>query len=54
MDVDLKSVFLGCKAALPVMAGNAPGAIVNISSIAALIAGHNFAAYNAAKAGVHC
>lgn len=53
IDVDLKSVFLGCKAALPLMATGAPGSIVNISSIAALVAGHNFAAYNAAKAGVH-
>ncbi|NNE22745.1 MAG: glucose 1-dehydrogenase [Rhizobiales bacterium] len=52
MDVDLKSVFLGCKAALPLMATGTPGSIVNISSIAALVAGHNFAAYNAAKAGV--
>lgn len=53
IDVDLKSVFLGCKAALPLMATGAPGSIVNISSISALVAGHNFAAYNAAKAGVH-
>ncbi len=52
MNVDLKSVFLGCKAALPVMAQSAPSAIVNISSIAAMVAGHNFVAYNAAKAGV--
>lgn len=53
MEVDLKSVFLGCRAALPVMARHAPGAIVTISSIAGLIAGHNMAAYNAAKAGVY-
>jgi NAD(P)-dependent dehydrogenase (short-subunit alcohol dehydrogenase family) len=52
LDVDLTSVFLGCKATLPVLAENAPGAIVNISSIAALIANENFVAYNAAKAGV--
>jgi NAD(P)-dependent dehydrogenase (short-subunit alcohol dehydrogenase family) len=52
IDVDLKSVYLGCKYALPVLARHAPGAIVNISSIAAMVAGHNFAAYNAAKAGV--
>ena len=52
MRVDLKSVFLGCKHALPVLARHAPAAIVNISSIAAMVAGHNFAAYNAAKAGV--
>lgn len=52
IDIDLSSVFLGCKAALPVLARHAPGAIVNISSIAALIANENFVAYNAAKAGV--
>ena len=53
LDVDLDSVFLGCKYALPLMrASGAPGSIVNISSIAGLIASHNFAAYNAAKAGV--
>ncbi len=52
MAVDLKSVYLGCKYALPVLARHAPAAIVNISSIAAMVAGHNFAAYNAAKAGV--
>jgi NAD(P)-dependent dehydrogenase (short-subunit alcohol dehydrogenase family) len=52
MDVDLKSVYLGCKYALPALARHAPAAIVNISSIAAMVAGHNFAAYNAAKAGV--
>jgi NAD(P)-dependent dehydrogenase (short-subunit alcohol dehydrogenase family) len=52
MDVDLKSVFLGCRAALPVLARSAPAAIVNMSSISGLIAGANMAAYNAAKAGV--
>jgi NAD(P)-dependent dehydrogenase (short-subunit alcohol dehydrogenase family) len=52
MDVDLKSVFLGCRAALPVLARSAPAAIVNISSISGLVAGANMAAYNAAKAGV--
>ncbi len=51
-DVDLKSVFLGCKAALRVMAEHAPGSIINISSIAAMVGGHNFAAYNSAKAAV--
>lgn len=52
IDVDLNSVFLGCRAALPLMRDHAPGSIVNISSISGLIAGHNLAAYNAAKAGV--
>lgn len=53
LDIDLDSVFLGCKYAMPAMrASGKPGAIVNISSIAGLIASHNHAAYNAAKAGV--
>jgi NAD(P)-dependent dehydrogenase (short-subunit alcohol dehydrogenase family) len=34
------------------MRDHAPGSIINISSIAGLIAGHNMAAYNAAKAAV--
>ena len=33
-------------------AESAPGSIINISSIAGLIASYNFAAYNTAKAGV--
>lgn len=52
MDVDADSVFLGCKYAIRHMVPHAPGSIVNISSIAGLIAGHNMAAYNAAKAAV--
>ena len=55
--VDLDGVFLGCKTALPAMArscaaDSCQGAIVNISSVAGIIAGHNLAAYNSAKAGV--
>ncbi|WP_293549070.1 SDR family oxidoreductase [Parvibaculum sp.] len=50
--VDADSVFLGCKYALPYMVPHAPGSIINTSSIAGLIAGHNMAAYNAAKAAV--
>ena len=34
------------------MKAHAPGSIVNVSSIAGLIAGHNMTAYNSAKAGV--
>ncbi len=55
--IDLDSVFFGCKLALPLMARTVKatgvrGSIVNISSIAGVIAGHNSAAYNSAKAGV--
>jgi NAD(P)-dependent dehydrogenase (short-subunit alcohol dehydrogenase family) len=55
--VDLDSVFLGCKLALPVMARTVRetgvrGSIINISSIAGVIAAHNSAAYNSAKAAV--
>ena len=52
MRVDADSVFLGCKYAIPFIKPHAPGSIINISSIAGLIAGHNMAAYNAAKAAV--
>jgi NAD(P)-dependent dehydrogenase (short-subunit alcohol dehydrogenase family) len=50
--VDLDSIFLGCKYAIPLMAKSGGGSIVNMSSIAGIIAGHNLAAYNSAKAGV--
>ncbi len=58
--IDLDGVFLGCKHGVPAIAetiadpgsGSAKGSIVNISSIAGIIAGHNMAAYNSAKAGV--
>ncbi len=53
MAVDLKSVFLGCQAAMPVLARSQPSSIINIASIASIIASPHFAAYNAAKAGVH-
>ena len=53
MDVDLKSVFLGCQVALPLLARSAPASIINIASIASIIASAHFSAYNAAKAGVH-
>jgi NAD(P)-dependent dehydrogenase (short-subunit alcohol dehydrogenase family) len=50
--VDLDSVFLGCKYAVPVIAATGGGSIINISSISGIIAGHNLAAYNSAKAAV--
>ena len=50
--IDLDGVFLGCKHAIQAMAKSGGGSIVNISSISGIIAGHNMAAYNSAKAGV--
>jgi len=52
MSVNVDSVFLGAKHALKYMRQHPPGSIVNISSIAGLIAGHNTAGYNASKAAV--
>lgn len=52
MSVNVDSVFLGTKHALRYMRGHQPGSIINISSIAGLIAGHNSPVYNASKAGV--
>jgi NAD(P)-dependent dehydrogenase (short-subunit alcohol dehydrogenase family) len=56
-EIDLDGVFLGCKLALPLLAKTVKasglgGSIVNISSISGIIAGHNMAAYNSAKAAV--
>jgi NAD(P)-dependent dehydrogenase (short-subunit alcohol dehydrogenase family) len=51
MSVNLDGTFLGCKHGLSLLKVHG-GAIVNLSSIAGLIGGHNFAAYNASKGGV--
>lgn len=53
MDVNVKSMFLTCKCALPVMAEAGRGAIVNISSLAGIRwTGYNYASYYASKAAV--
>jgi len=51
MAVNLDGTFLGCKHGLALLKQRG-GAIVNLSSVAGLIGGHNFAAYNASKGGV--
>jgi len=52
MAVNLKSVVLPCKHVLPVMRGQRSGAIVNVSSIAAVCA-TPIVAYKASKAAVN-
>ena len=52
IDVNLKSVFLGCKTFLPDMRKQKSGSIINISSIAGLVGLSNCSAYNASKGGV--
>ena len=52
MEVNVDSVFLGAKHAMPYLRRNQPGSIINISSIAGLIASHNMPSYNASKAAV--
>jgi meso-butanediol dehydrogenase/(S,S)-butanediol dehydrogenase/diacetyl reductase len=52
IDVDLHSVFYGCRAAIPHLRRNGGGAIVNTASISGLFADYGLAAYNAAKGAV--
>lgn len=51
MAIDLKSMLLATQAAVPAMEKRGAGAIICVSSIAALV-GHGRTAYAAAKAGV--
>jgi len=50
--INVESVFLGCQTALPLMKDHQPGSIINISSIAGLIASDTMPGYNASKAAV--
>ncbi|WP_228243403.1 SDR family oxidoreductase [Porphyrobacter sp. GA68] len=50
--VNVDSAFLGTQNALPLMKEHQPGSIVNISSIAGLIASDAMPAYNASKAAI--
>jgi NAD(P)-dependent dehydrogenase (short-subunit alcohol dehydrogenase family) len=54
LDLNLTSVFLACKHVLPVMLAQGIGAIVNISSAAAvMINEYPYASYYASKAGLN-
>lgn len=51
LDIDLKSVFLATRAAVPAMIARGGGSVVCVSSIAGRV-GHGRTAYAAAKAGI--
>jgi 3(or 17)beta-hydroxysteroid dehydrogenase len=50
--VDVDSIFMGCKAAIPLIAKSGGGSIVNFSSAAGNKPSPDLAAYNSAKAAV--
>ncbi len=52
IEVDLHSVFYGCRAAIPHLARAGGGAIVNTASISGMGGDYGLAAYNAAKGAV--
>jgi NAD(P)-dependent dehydrogenase (short-subunit alcohol dehydrogenase family) len=52
MAVNLKSVFLGMKFAIPAIVATGGGSIVNWSSVGALVASPQTSAYGASKAGI--
>lgn len=53
MDVNLKAMWMTCKHAVPLMREQRSGAIVNVSSTAAIMAANNLTAYKISKAGVN-
>ena len=53
INVNLRSMFLCSKHAIPKMCENGGGAIINLGSIAGFLADPGMPAYNASKAGVH-
>ena len=56
IDFNLKTAFLGCKYAIPIMLDHGRGAIVNIASVAGMrndfLSGRSHVGYSASKAGV--
>ncbi len=51
-EVDVDSIFVGTQLALPYLKDAQPASIINISSVAGIIADGNMLAYNVAKASV--
>jgi NAD(P)-dependent dehydrogenase (short-subunit alcohol dehydrogenase family) len=52
MEVNVESILLGCKHALPYLRRHQPASIVNISSLAAFKVDPDYTAYNTSKAAV--
>ena len=52
IDVDLHSVFYGCRSAIPLLRRAGGGAIVNTASISGLFGDYGLSAYSAAKGAV--
>jgi len=52
LDIDVDSIFVGTQLAMPYLKESQPASIINISSVAGLIAHGDMLAYNAAKAAV--
>ncbi|MEM9494760.1 MAG: glucose 1-dehydrogenase [Pseudomonadota bacterium] len=52
MDIDVDALFVGTQLAMPYLKKSAPASIINISSVAGMIADGNLLAYNVAKAAV--
>lgn len=52
IEVNLTSVFLGCKYSMEAMQGGKGGSIINLSSVAGLVGMQTCVAYGAAKGGV--
>ncbi|GJL94694.1 MAG: short-chain dehydrogenase [Hyphococcus sp.] len=51
-EIDVDSIFIGTQLAMPYLKDNQPGSIINISSVAGLIADGMMLSYNSAKAAV--
>lgn len=51
-EIDVDSIFIGTQLAMPYLKKNQPASIINISSVAGLIADGMMLSYNAAKAAV--
>ncbi|HNR76499.1 MAG TPA: SDR family oxidoreductase [Parvularculaceae bacterium] len=51
-DIDVDSIYVGTQLAMPYLKASQPASIINISSVAGLIASGDMLAYNTAKAAV--